>query len=805
MSDAPAIDPEPPRAPITFPWDDAAAPDPVAALATARRELGDTFVVDSGSDRYLFVFSPRALEQLYALPERVASKGLADYRMLLRKLPDELFLERRTFAHDLFGAQDVEHYLDHLDVAIARQIEELGDAGTFDAFALARRLGHRLALGCWMGDTAAAPPGLDPLIADLEQLDGAEAFVNPERMAGRDDTKESERAALARLETAVAARLSAGGDNGFLSEIARRWDDVEGDVRTRGITGDVVLLHVATMTNLFAALGWTLCLVLLDPAVHARLVAGTEAGLLDRCALEAVRIGQRSIMMRSVLRACTVDDGATTYALASNVILATMLPLTNTTALPGFDRFDPDRWVGRRLRDEDALGAREVVATFGHGSHRCPATRFSLSAIGRAVDRLVATYELRPRFDGVHPIPSQIGGVARAADPCLVDYVRRTASTTTTTLRDRGGMVMSEEMEEFGTPWRRDLDEIRGALTEWAAENVGADATVVDVASPGNGMSSETVLFAVERDGAREEYAARLAPLPEVYPVFPQYDLELQRRCMDLVRADTDVPAPEVVWYEGDSKWVGTPFLVMRRVHGDAPPDIPPYVFGGWMMDATPEQRQTLQDSSVSVLARLHAITPATHDLAFLAQPDHGTSALDQQLGYQRWYYDWAREGMTYPLIERTFAWLDAHRPDEGPTVFNWGDARIGNILYRDFQPVAVLDWEMATVGPAEIDVAWMVFLHRFFDDLAEKFELPGIPDFMQRDEVKQTYERMTNTLLGPLDWFEVFAALRFAVVSLRTSTRGMAYGIMEKPEDPDDLVMFRTLLERMLDGSYWA
>ena len=111
----------------------------------------------------------------------------------------------------------------------------------------------------------------------------------------------------------------------------------------------------------------------------------------------------------------------------------------------------------------------------------------------------------------------------------------------------------------------------------------------------------------------------------------------------------------------------------------------------------------------------------------------------------------------------------------------------------------------MATIGPAEVDVAWMVFLHRFFDDLAEKFELPGIPDFMRRDEVKQTYEQMTGTQLGPLDWFEVFAALRFAVVSIRTSTRGMAYGIMEKPDDPDDLVMFRTLLERMLDGSYWS
>jgi cytochrome P450 len=424
MNRGPEVAPEPPRAAITFPWDDADAPDPVAALAAARRDHGDTFLVDSGADRYLFVFAPRALTSFYAIEERVASKGLADYRMLLRKLPDELFLERRTFAHDLFGAQEVETYLDHLDVAIERQLDELGDSGTFDAFGLARRLGHRLALGCWMGDTAAASPLLDALVADLELLDGAEAFVHPERMADRDATKSAERAALARLEIAVGDRLAADEDHGFLADFARRWDDAPGGARVRGITGDVVLLHVATMTNLFAAIGWTLCLVLLDADVAGRVAAGADPAYLDRCALEAVRIGQRSIMMRSVLRACTFDDGVAEYALAPGVILATMLPLTNTTVLPGLTRFDPDRWAGRRLRDEAALPARELVTTFGHGGHRCPATRFSLSAIGRAVGRLCTTFELHPRFDAVRPIPSQIGGVARAADPCPVDYVR---------------------------------------------------------------------------------------------------------------------------------------------------------------------------------------------------------------------------------------------------------------------------------------------------------------------------------------------------------------------------------------------
>ncbi len=146
------------------------------------------------------------------------------------------------------------------------------------------------------------------------------------------------------------------------------------------------------------------------------------------------------------------------------------------------------------------------------------------------------------------------------------------------------------------------------------------------MASPGNGMSSETVLFDVQNlaEGGVDRYVARLAPLPDLYPVFPDYDLELQRKCMDLVRTATDVPAPEVAFYERDSEWLRTPFLVMRRVDGTAPPDIPPYVFEGWILDASPEERRRLQDSSVGVLARLHEITPATHDLSFLAQPRFG-------------------------------------------------------------------------------------------------------------------------------------------------------------------------------------
>jgi aminoglycoside phosphotransferase (APT) family kinase protein len=353
----------------------------------------------------------------------------------------------------------------------------------------------------------------------------------------------------------------------------------------------------------------------------------------------------------------------------------------------------------------------------------------------------------------------------------------------------------------------RDPTVLRDQLTTWFEGTLapGAEPEVSDVTSPeGTGMSSETLLFDVTAtlDGERSTtaYAARLAPAAQDHPVFPFYDLELQYRCLRLVREHSDVPVPTAPWYEPDPGLLGTPFFVMERVDGIVASDNPPYVFGGWVIEIGPEGREQLEAGVVDVLARLHAIDVAAADTAFLDRPRYGTTPLDQHLGYQRWYYDWARGDRRFTQIDRAFAWLEANRPAAERTALNWGDARLGNVMFRDGEPVAVLDWEMAALGAPEVDLAWSVHLHDFFSDLAVRFEMDPLADFFTRDRVVGTYEARSGRPVLDFDYYEVFAALRYAIISIRTGEASVAAGTFEPPDHHDELIMNGHLLAGILD-----
>lgn len=354
----------------------------------------------------------------------------------------------------------------------------------------------------------------------------------------------------------------------------------------------------------------------------------------------------------------------------------------------------------------------------------------------------------------------------------------------------------------------RDHEELRRRLQAWlrGVLPVGAEPVVGPVEPPGgNGMSSETVTFQLTTaTHGTLGCVARLAPQPDAVPVFPSYDLPRQFRLMRLVAEHSDVPVPPMLWCDAEGEVAGSPLFVMARVDGDIPPDVMPYNFGGWVAEAEPADRARLQQGTVEVIAGTHDIDLPGEQLAFLGYDRDEPTPLRRHVGEQRDYYRWVARERRCPLIERGFDWLDEHWPaEEGPAVISWGDARIGNIIYRDFRPVGVLDWEMAALGPRELDLGWLLYHHRFFEDLAATAGLDGLPGFLRPGDVTAAYEGVTGYRVRDLDFYLVYAALRNAIVMARMAQRQILLGEREPPEDPDDVLYDRASLEALLDGTY--
>jgi cytochrome P450 len=284
-------------------------------------------------------------------------------------------------------------------------------------------------LASWAGSEAASPRYVDQLIPLFDRLDSSESFVRPARTLVTWATRKRwERSAMAGIERILGQiweeRRSRPPVDDFLQQIFDSYADLPPADQAVGAARDVIVIHMGSQSNLYAALAWTLINLLLRPDLMARVRAGDDA-LLDQCANESIRMAQRSITLRQVLTAIEVESGGTTYRLQPGVLLTTMLANHNTTVAPGLERFDPDHYRGRRLAPEVAVEPKEMVSTFGHGVHSCPAARFSISAIRISIRGLLDRYELEPLFTTASPRKRQVGGVARAARPCRVRYRSR--------------------------------------------------------------------------------------------------------------------------------------------------------------------------------------------------------------------------------------------------------------------------------------------------------------------------------------------------------------------------------------------
>ncbi|CDP84238.1 MULTISPECIES: phosphotransferase family protein [Mycolicibacterium] len=361
----------------------------------------------------------------------------------------------------------------------------------------------------------------------------------------------------------------------------------------------------------------------------------------------------------------------------------------------------------------------------------------------------------------------------------------------------------------------RDVTTLPSVLSKWLSTVMPGGLTpeiTVESGVDSNGMSSETIMLTGrwEEDGESKEqkWVARVAPTADDVPVFSSYRLDHQFEVMRQVGELTDVPVPNVRWIDTAGEVLGTPFFLMDRVDGQVPPDVMPYTFGGnWFADAPLDRQRELQDRTVEVLAKLHAIPDAAERFAYLSEVDPpGETPLHRRFAWLKDWYEYSVPDIgRSPLVERALTWLEDNFPEDvaaSETVLTWGDSRIGNVLYDNFRPAAVLDWEMATIGPRELDVSWIIFAHMVFQELAGMAGLAGLPDVMREEDVRATYRELTGAELGDLRWFYVYSGVIWCCVFMRTGARRVHFGETEKPDNVETMFYHAPLLRRLIEES---
>jgi len=257
---------------------------------------------------------------------------------------------------------------------------------------------------------------------------------------------------------------------------------------------------------------------------------------------------------------------------------------------------------------------------------------------------------------------------------------------------------------------RRDLREARKALTQWLSNRLpgASNVQLSEVRLPdGAGVANETLLFdATWTEGGADRTGGFVARIESSSFLFMEANFDLHPKIIGQVAA-AGIPVPTVVGFEYDQSILGARFFVMGHVPGQVPADQPPYCESGWLVEATADQRRRLWHSGVTTLARLHDLDAGRFE--FLWQPQLGRTGLKQHLQYNLESFEWAAQGRAHPVLQAAAQWLQTHLPEDRPTAFAWGDARIGNMIFQDWSCVAVLDWDMASLAGAETDLAWWI------------------------------------------------------------------------------------------------
>lgn len=249
-------------------------------------------------------------------------------------------------------------------------------------------------------------------------------------------------------------------------------------------------------------------------------------------------------------------------------------------------------------------------------------------------------------------------------------------------------------------------------------------------------------------------------------PILPgAHAIEREYRVLSALHP-TGVPVPRPVLYHADATLLGTPFYLMERVEGRVFADCA-------LPELAPDARRGIWMGLADVLAALHNVDPAAIGLGDYGRPGN---YFERQIA--RWTRQWqGSASQPIPDLDAVADWLPAHLPpDDGAISLAHGDFRLGNLLYHPTEPrvVAILDWELSTLGHPLADLGFCVMpWHTAPDEygglLGLDLAAPGLPS---EAEVVARYMAQRPKGSPLLPFHKVFALFRFAVIFVGISDR---------------------------------
>jgi aminoglycoside phosphotransferase (APT) family kinase protein len=304
--------------------------------------------------------------------------------------------------------------------------------------------------------------------------------------------------------------------------------------------------------------------------------------------------------------------------------------------------------------------------------------------------------------------------------------------------------------EHGETPDGVDLATLRG----WFGREVeGASGEPLWAELIAGGRSNLTYVVG---DGT-SEWVLRRPPLGHVLPT--AHDMAREYTVMRAL-AGTAVPVPRALAFCDDVAVNGAPFYVMSKVDGVI------LRTATDMAELTPAQARACSEDLVDVLAAIHAVDYEAVGLDEFGHPD---GFLARQV--RRWGEQWERsKAAELPAIDELARRLRAALPESPPPTIVHGDYRLDNTMLASDDPgrvVAVLDWEMSTLGDPLADVGLFLLYWGQADAqvIATGAGIDPSKGFLTRREVIDRYASATGTALDSLDWYEAFAAYKLAII----------------------------------------